>query len=492
LPTDPFILLPPAASADAGWRIGTTVGGEPTWVRTSASPGSAAPPDAAVPPGRAEVGPEQSARDAAAVADALARLGYAGQGLALALPSDWCLVGPVLTSGLPRTDRKGLAYRLEEALPLAAEEVVADFVHAPGDADRAMGVCARINAVRRDVAALEAAGVAVRSIAPLQLLVAQGMPNGPEGAVRVVVCPDGDDRVSLVALDRGVPVGWLSAAAEPADVALRLKLLAADVPGPFTIETVGLDAAAVAGLFGTSESGTGDAMAGGVAAKAAPVVVRHDEPLLAVALRSAAAVLDGRRPPWVELRRDALAARERLRPYRRALNAALAAAAGLLLAAAVAAFVRAGRYEQAARADEAAVVQEVRAAFPGWFADASAADVRAALAGERRSAAARAGGSAGLPPQASRSALRTLQVVVGRLPAGVPIRVDQATFEESAFELTGRARGYDDVDRVAAAIRAGGLDVPPPQARRGPDGTWTFTLRGTARAAGAGAAAAGG
>src|SRR5688500_10313053 len=49
--------------------------------------------------------------------------------LTLAVPTAWCLCASVSTDELPRTDRhEALRYRLEEKLPVPAEDVVADFI----------------------------------------------------------------------------------------------------------------------------------------------------------------------------------------------------------------------------------------------------------------------------------------------------------------------------------------------------------------------------
>src|SRR5687768_5808645 len=71
--------------------------------------------------------PDQTAE---AVAVALGSLGHrAGNEVLLALPSDWCLSAGIEISDLPKKDRRhAMLYRLEEKLPLAAEEFTADFV----------------------------------------------------------------------------------------------------------------------------------------------------------------------------------------------------------------------------------------------------------------------------------------------------------------------------------------------------------------------------
>src|SRR4051812_48698086 len=102
---------------------------------------------------------------AANVAAALRLMGYRGGPPLLALPSSWCLAATIDVSGLPHQDRKAAVYRLEDALPLAAEEVAADVVASP-DTRRALGVCVRVDRLRHILDALDAAGVNVQTIAP--------------------------------------------------------------------------------------------------------------------------------------------------------------------------------------------------------------------------------------------------------------------------------------------------------------------------------------
>ena len=58
----------------------------------------------------------------------LEQLGYAGQGVVLAVASRACLCSLTPACDASQRDRRTLTYRLEEYLPLAAEAWVADFV----------------------------------------------------------------------------------------------------------------------------------------------------------------------------------------------------------------------------------------------------------------------------------------------------------------------------------------------------------------------------
>jgi len=72
-----------------------------------------------------------------------------------------------------------------------------------------------------------------------------------------------------------------------------------------------------------------------------------------------------------------------------------------------------------------------------------------------------------------------LREVLNGLPGDSRFTLGRMTIEDSAFEIEGRVRSYENVDAIAAAARASGMDVPPPQTRKDSEGFWTFTLRGT-------------
>src|SRR5439155_6640920 len=87
---------------------------------------------------------------------------------------------------------------------------------------------------------------------------------------------------------------------------------------------------------------------------------------MSAALRAAHELLQRGQRPWIELRRDALAARDRLRTHRRALDAVLAAAAVLMLAITAACLIRAAQYRQSIRAAESQLAVEFHKVFPAW------------------------------------------------------------------------------------------------------------------------------
>jgi hypothetical protein len=401
-----FILL---AGHDAPWRVAV---------------------DARVADVLAEPG-EPIDRVAPLAAESLRRAGYRGEPVLLAIPSAWCACASIALDGLPRRgDRTARLFRLEEKLPLATEDVVADFIDA---GDRSLGVAALVERLHPVVNALESNGIAVESIAPTALLAARlHAPRGEASVVRI----DEDSVTNLITFRERTPVAW--SAAPASDVEMHVQIA-------------------------RHASGATD-------------LLQPDEPLISAAVRAGRDALRGRHKPWIELRRDALASPDRLRASRRALNAALATAAVMLVAIGATFLVRANRYAVATREAERKLADHFQAEFPGW---AVPANVGAVIDSEHRKLAAQQLGAA---RQASaESALRTLVRVLGALPAGGRVALERMVFDDRGFVLEGRVAAPAELDAITASIRAADLRVAPPQAQRddgGRPGTWRFTLRG--------------
>src|SRR6185369_3653064 len=117
------------------------------------------------------------AQIAAQIAQQLRQRGYKSQGALLALPATWCLCASISTANLPDRDHAAMTFRLEEKLPLAAENITADFiVHE----DTALGVCALNEKIQPLVEALEKSGVTLQSISPAAILAMQHL-KSPTG-----------------------------------------------------------------------------------------------------------------------------------------------------------------------------------------------------------------------------------------------------------------------------------------------------------------------
>ena len=128
--------------------------------------------------------PADTSTVAALIAKSLHKHGYRGEAVMLALPSRLCLCANVDEKGLRNRNRDaGLYFRLEERLPLALEEMVADFI--PGQ-DQSLGVAVAIDAVEPIILALEDQGIVISSVCPAALLLADEVLK--QGQVDVVMC----------------------------------------------------------------------------------------------------------------------------------------------------------------------------------------------------------------------------------------------------------------------------------------------------------------
>lgn len=388
---------------------------------------------------------------------ALVASGYAGQPLVLGLPSAWCLCATVATDQVPRHHRAAaLLYRLEDKLPLAAEDLVGDFVMDPG-ANQALGVCAATAKLGQWVHALEDAGVRVQHLCPTALLATQAILAKANGAAPEVVLLGGAEAVDAVRLGQHRrPVAWHTLAADAQDVALALRVWARSCPpgqAP-AVAWVGVDAA----------------LSRQVQSALSPQVILSeaaDQPAMEQpAVEAAAQILRGTATPWVDLRRTALGTADRLRAVRRPLQAALAGALVLWLCLCGALLWRGWHHRALAVAHESQQVQALRDALPQMPPGGSP---RLLLASEQQRLRGLAGQSCQALPEQS-SALVLASQVLSRLPgptSGIRYRLLDLRLAPQHVDLVGQARSHGDADALAASLRTGQVFVvDPPRTER--------------------------
>lgn len=397
---------------------------------------------------------------AAAVRAALESDGHGGAAVAVCVPSAWCLSATIPTADLPRGDAKAMSYRLEEGLPVAAENVVADFVPDPATGV-ALGVCVRTETIRPVVDALEAAGVGVHSVVPTALAAAQGWAGRGGDPDRLLLCGEAGaagPQLNLIVLRDGRPAHWSLVPAAESDLRLQLDLMstesastpsveAADVPPPL--------AAVVEQMIG-------------VAVPVHPTTCRD------AAVRVMGDVLAGRAKPWVNFRRGPLAVADPLRMHRKWVDLSLVAGIALLLSLTAAFLFRASRYGNLDAQVEAEMAADFHRHFPTWQVPMN---IPAVVDAQYRRSAAAGGGDLGRAGRGS--ALSTLRDVLTPLAAERNFQVDRMSFHDNGFVLGGRLQSFDQIDVLSRAVRSAGMVVAPAQTRREADGTWTFVLQGS-------------
>src|SRR5215208_1896811 len=312
--------------------------------------------------------PAQATPDqiASAAADSLKQLGHGAAPITLAIASNWCLCATIRTDDLPKSDYHSLLYRLEEKLPWPAEAITADFIR---HENSALGVCIKTDKLRSLIDALESRGIPIQTIAPTALLAAAHS----EGLSIIHFA----DHVDLLVMKDGKAIAWSVATTNESDIQLQLKLLALDFPD---LE---------------------------------PIPLQDPQKL---ALRAA-----GETPP-INLRQHDLAAADKLRLHRRALNALLASAAILLIALTGLFLFRAHQYQQQAQSSSEQLRSAFASHFPTWEVPAN---VKAVIESEHRRLIGAS--SADLPSEATASAVPVLYSLLANLPPDTTMSVQHLT-----------------------------------------------------------------
>ena len=152
------------------------------------------------------------------IAQTLAEHGYANEELVLSIPSNWCLCASLPTDNLPtgKARHQALIYRLEEHLPIAAEQFTADF-NDPNNKSNTLGVCVETDRIKPIIDALEQRDIQIQSVCPLGLLAVQSIdtakPNNNDDSSDNLNPPDAllwqnCQHLELVTLTDHQPTAW--------------------------------------------------------------------------------------------------------------------------------------------------------------------------------------------------------------------------------------------------------------------------------------------
>lgn len=433
-----------------------------------------------------DAGPDVSLEDrAASVARTLSSLGHDGGALAICLASSQCLCAEFATDDLERTGRRqAMAYRMEEHLPVAAEEVVADFLDTrPG---RAMGVCVWIEPLRPMLDALAKHDVQVRSLLCEALLAAGAAVTLDESIDAVVYRRGveergGDETVArtsraaetggdgavgswdVIEIAGRKPVQWWWFADDREEAIEHVRALAADRDEPLRVAVFGVD---------ELEDEAGIAWR--------PMRASPDE---AVAAR-AAKVLQDAAPAWIDLRRDALAAPHEWAAYRTPAIALAAALALLLLSVIGLGQYRATQYVQEADAFHARMIEAYRDVLPGE-SSLDPFTLKRRLEIEKRQLEGVGGvaaSTAGPAEMRSPSALVQLDQLLSQLPGDIRFRILELSIDTDRIRVRGEAQSHADAERIVVSLRdSDAFEVSPPETRSLRQGGVSFSFQATQR-----------
>lgn len=406
---------------------------------------------------------------AAGLARHLEAHGLAGQPVVLAVPSAWCLCASVSTEGLERSSRKNeLAFRLEEQLPVSAEDVVADYIW--GQGGLALGVCVPTQKLSAIIAACESAGLGVGGICPAALLTAGWAAHADpdlDAVLAGVEGPGGVVQYDLVELQAGGPVKWWWLAEDESAVWRHVDAMVVS-DRPMRLAAVGCPAA----------------LRERVRADARITLTAHDGvDSIQAASAQMARILQAGQKPWVDLRTGALAVSGGARRTGPALGALVASVALLLACVGGVMLWRGRQYESLGERfvrEQAAVYRQ---AMPGQPVPGR---IKGRLQSERQKLAGLGGQGLESGGQASAStagsALVGLRDILKSLPADGRCRILEISIQSGLLRVDGQAQAHGDAEALTSALRASGVyDVEPPKTQSLREGGVSFTFTASAK-----------
>ncbi len=431
---------------DADWYLG--IAGE-----QDSAPSLIDSPDDATVKQRAE-----------ALSQVLLTQDYIGQSVVLAIPSDWCLSATIKVNDLPRRNRgSAMTYRLEERLPIATEQFVADFILAdsgqgdrqgknPGDdsdgdsvgspgrrGGEALGVCVMLDKVGPVIQALESHGLLIHSIVPAAMLAAQHNRETEQSSrADVLLWLDGDGWCDVFMFDaeHAQPRSWLRLPGDTDTLSLHLNMMSIHGLACANVTVLGDDSASIQQVLAELSS--------------VHTVNVSTLNLLNEAAQGAASVLSDRSRPWVNLRRGELGASGSLRLIKKPMAAALCAAILLLVCLNSVMLWRTHGYQQTADKYDARQRHVFQEVFPGQNVPQA---IRPRLASEQLKLSGLRGQSTNLPTRPR--TLLLLHDILNRLPKDTRFRILELSVRNDTVTLNGEARSHGDIGDLANALRVG-------------------------------------
>lgn len=371
---------------------------------------------------------------------ALEKSGYQGQGTTLLLSSEQCLAAtfPAHTRGAAGRG-EALSFALEEHVPLAAEEMVADFLHA---GPHVVGVGVDRNRIFELVERLQQAGVMIESITPAALLAHAQLPTSGHSEHAYLIVWQNQDTIDLLLVASRHVTRWNTLPAEADCLAIELRQLEHENKLPKLVLACDLNDVLVQSIR-----------------KVAPEaeIQEHAVSLLALAAIHAEQRHLGEVDVGIELAQGQLGACDPLRTLRKSLQAATIALAIFLVVLAICCTWRATRYEALAENITQQKKDLFRQAMPGKRVPRG---VLRRLQREHEQLAGLVGQAAGLPTR--ESALVSMRDALLALPEDMRFRLLEIVVHQDRVTLDSEVRRHGDADRLAGALRNHGFEVQPP------------------------------
>lgn len=382
------------------------------------------------------------------VADFVAKHRLPPNRILLAVRSQAVLAAGFAAPAADHHDRPTLCYQLESRLPLAAEDFVADFLRA---GEHVLGICIDVKTWLPVISELEQRGLRVQSISPAALLALQSLFKQRDGDGYDIVMWQDAGAIELWRRDGERIKGWQHLEPDSRVVARQLA-----------VETLTAGRPLRAVLINGSAELRAELECLGLAD--IELATRETKSIAKHAAAQAKAVLRGGEAPWIELRREGLAAGDPYRGLRGSLRMLSLAAAVFLITLTGVFFAKSWQFQnQLVRLNSQQAVS-YSAAFPG-------ARVPAALVARMKSEHAKLLGShtAAEDVNIPVPALRVLLELLQALPSRERFVIRELRIEDGQIDLDVHLRQHASVNQVVQSLEARGFSVSAPATARQDD-----------------------
>ena len=398
-------------------------------------------------------------------AEELISLGYRRGGICLALGSEMVLTDQIDCNNLPRKDRStAMIFRLEEQLPLAAEQFTADFL--PPAGGQALGLAVQTAEVQAIIDQLAEAGIETASVCPAAMLAVWRCVRGSNESSDYVILADERRAEIFRTAGHRRPITWSTSAVNPEPL---LGCLHADMLA-FSL----VNNRPTVRLFGNLPAGASAALNED---EGLDIRQADQTPPLAATALAAGALLAGRPAGWVDLRRGDLAAPNPWKKLSGLTN--LAAMLAVIILALVAAMFhwRGIQYESVAVARERQQRDQYVRLYPGRRAPVN---VISALQSELKRLSGISGGDTHIPTQVN--ALNALRSIIASLPPTLRLRIIDVRITPTSIFIEGQVRDHTGAELICQSIRNAGFDMNAPRSEHLSRGGVSFTLTGKPKA----------
>lgn len=378
-----------------------------------------------------------------AIAEQFQSLGYRGEGVAMALHSSLCLAAAFpLENHAAGRQRQTLIYQFEQYMPLAAEDMVADFIV---DGCDAFGTAVPLADSKILVDALEQHGICIQSMSPLALLAVQHAAV-PSGEPSLILWQQGDIVDWISVSSSGRPAAWRMLPAETTSLVQHLHAETFNRSTPLKV---------------VAHACTNELIEAIAAVPNIQLDASDEQPMCDAAAKISESMLAGKTTPWIEYRRDGLGTPDPFRAVRGPMLFAAVAATAMAIAMIAGFSYRAFRYDQLSAKQQERQAAIYRQLFPG---QATPVGIRSRLESEHAKLAGLKGDSSQLPTQTS--AFVVLHDVLAAMPNDVRYRFHELRLNRHRVNLDGEVLSHSDADKISSGLRNRGFQVQPPRTQQ--------------------------